>query len=253
MRASGPNRLYSIALWVDRYVGSALCAGLLGVKKLMRGERPPLAAEDVRKVLLLKMWGMGSIVLATPLLEAIRQRYPGARVDFLTLTENRAILDRIPGIDDVVLVDLRRGVAGFLLDTLRSIRAIRREGYDLLLDLEFFTRFSSIFSFLAKPRRSHGFSAKGKWRGKLHDVEVPFNAYNHVALNFLDLLRGQTPPPSRTKTYPAPDRKALLSAWFPLTPAALLSSRSAPTTTVSPDTATEWPNKSPAPVLDALR
>ncbi len=212
MRASRPNQLYSIALWIDRYAGSTVCAGLLGVKKLVRGQRPPLAAEDVRKVLLLKMWGMGSIVLATPLLEAIRTRYPRARIDFLTLTENRVILERIPGIDNVVLLDLRRGVLGFLLDTLRSIWAIRREGYDLLLDLEFFTRFSSIFSFLAKPRRSHGFSAKGKWRGKLHDVEVPFNAYNHVALNFLDLLRGDPMDPVDPATVMGPESLPRLEA-----------------------------------------
>lgn len=40
-----------------------------------------------------------------------------------------------------------------------------------------------------RARRSHGFSSKSQWRGRLHDVQVPFNAYHHVALNFLTLLR----------------------------------------------------------------
>ena len=70
------------------------------------------------------------------------------------------------------------------------LRRIRRERYDLLLDLEFFTRFTAIFSLLAGARRTHGFSAKGSGRGQLHDVPVPFNVYKHVTANFLALLRG---------------------------------------------------------------
>src|ERR1043165_4543824 len=59
--------------------------------------------------------------------------------------------------------------------------------------------------------------------------------------------------PVRTKTYAAPAEDMLLSLWLPLTPVALLLSNGAPTTTVSPDIATEFPNPSPAPVLLAFR
>jgi ADP-heptose:LPS heptosyltransferase len=142
------------------------------------------------KILLLKMWGMGSIVLASPLLARLRLRYPNARIDFVTLRENAPIVKMYPEIERLISIDLGRGTLHFLLATLRTLWSIRREGYDLLLDLEFFTRFSAIFSFLAGPNWSHGFSAKGNWRGKLHDVEVPFNAYHHVASNFLTVLEG---------------------------------------------------------------
>lgn len=190
MRAANRNRRYSIALWIDRRIGTALCALLLGFKKLFVKRSPPVAPEEVRKVLLLKMWGMGSIVLASPLLAKLRTRYPNACIDFVTLRENEPILRLYPEIERVISIDLRRGIPKFLIATARTIWAIRRERYDLLFDLEFFTRFSAIFSFLSRPRRSHGFSAKGKWRGRLHDVEIPFNAYIHVASNFLTLLRG---------------------------------------------------------------
>lgn len=184
------RRRFEIALWVDRRVGPVLCAILLGAKRLFgrRGGAPP--PDRVRKILLLKMWGMGSIVLASPLLDKLRTRYPGARIDFVTLHENAPIVKMYPEIDRLITIDLGGGTLRFLLATLRTLWSIRREGYDLLLDLEFFTRFSAIFSFLAGPTWSHGFSAKGNWRGKLHDVEVPFNAYNHVASNFLTVFRG---------------------------------------------------------------
>jgi lipopolysaccharide heptosyltransferase II len=183
------RRRYEIQLWLDRRAGPLLCAILLGVKRLLR-RRQELPPDPVRKVLLVKFWGMGSIVLATPLLERLRSRHPGARIDFVSLQENEAILGLLPGVDRVIGLDLSRGNLAFLVHAIQTLRALRRERYDLLLDLEFFTRFSAAFSFLIRARRSHGFSAKGSWRGKLHDVEVPFNAYNHVAANFETLLSG---------------------------------------------------------------
>ena len=189
-----PNRRrYDIALWIDNRLGPVLCWLALGAKKLLRGEAVP--PERVRRVLLLKMWGMGSIVLASPLVAKLREQHPEVRIDFVTLRENDAVLRFYPGVDRVFTIDLGRGVFGFLLDSLRTIHRLRRERYDLLLDLEFFTRFSALFSFLVRPAWSHGFSAKGKWRGRLHEVEVPFNAYAHVTRNFLTLLSGDPMTP----------------------------------------------------------
>jgi lipopolysaccharide heptosyltransferase II len=192
MRPARPNRRFNFALAIDRWVGGLLCVSLLVLSPLFRRrpEAARLAAEDVRKILVVKMWGIGSIVLASPLLEELRRRHPRARIDFVTLAENQGILDFYPQIDGRYTPDLGGGVLRFLWQTAGALRRIRRERYDLLLDLEFFTRFTAIFSLLAGARQSHGFSSKGSWRGRLHSVEIPFNAYHHVAANFLVLLRG---------------------------------------------------------------
>jgi len=166
-----------------------LCAFLLVVKKLTRGFAPRPVPQQVEKILVLKMWGMGSVVLASPMIRRLRERYPEARIDFLSLRENDAILHLVPGIDRPLSLNLGNGIPTFIASTLRMAVSLHRERYDLLYDLEFFTRFSAIFSYLIAPRRSHGFSAKGKWRGQLHHVEVPFNAYHHVSANFLTLIR----------------------------------------------------------------
>ncbi len=189
------RRRYDASLLIDDWAGPLLCLLLLAWKRLRSAARAPAPPEEVRRILLLKMWGIGSIVLASPLFERLRARYPNAKIDFVTLRENEAIVALYPDIDRVVTIDLGRGVGPFLLETLQVIRSLRRERYDLLLDLEFFTRFSAIFSFLVAPRWSHGFSAKGKWRGRLHDAEVPFNAYAHVTQNFLTLLAGDAMSP----------------------------------------------------------
>jgi lipopolysaccharide heptosyltransferase II len=188
MRPARPNRRFQAALAVDVFVGPVLCWLLVLVRPLLR--RAARASGPVEKILIVKMWGLGSLVLVSPLFEEIRRRHPGARIDFVTLEENEAILDLYPQVARRYTPDLGAGILGFLLQTLGVLRRIRRERYDLLLDLEFFTRFTAIFSLLAGARRSHGFSAKGSHRGQLHDVAVPFNVYKHVTANFLALLRG---------------------------------------------------------------
>ena len=183
------------ALWIDKWVGPALCAALLVLKRLRRAGRAPVPPDAVRKVLVLKLWGMGSIVLASPLLRELRARHPDAQIVFVTLAENAAILRCLPEIDTSITIELARGIPRFLRETCAVIWRIRRERYDLLLDLEFFTRFSAIFSFMARPRCSYGFSSKGSMRGQLHHAEVPFNTYHHVVLNFLSLLDGRPVEP----------------------------------------------------------
>jgi heptosyltransferase-2 len=190
MRPARPNRRYQLALWIDRHVGPVLCAALVLAKRTLRPLATELDPDDVRRVLILKFWGMGSIVLTSPVFEAVRRRHPHARIDFVTLRENEAILRLYPQIGECITLDLGKGLFAFFRDTFRTLRRIRAQRYDLLLDLEFFTRYSAIFSLLARARRTHGFSAKGSARGRLHDVEVPFNAYHHVAVNFLTLLDG---------------------------------------------------------------
>ena len=189
MRPARPNRRFELALAIDRLVGPVLCALLVAIKGLRR-VRPSIPPEEVSRVLLVKLWGMGSIVLSSALFPELKRRYPEARIDFLSLGENQALLDLYPEVDRQITLDLSRGILPFLFGTLGIIWRIRRERYDLLLDLEFFTRFSAILSFLAGARHSHGFSSKGSSRGLLHDTEVPFNTYRHVVVNFLTLLRG---------------------------------------------------------------
>jgi lipopolysaccharide heptosyltransferase II len=195
MRPARPNARYRIALAIDRRLGSLLCSLLLGAKALRR-TRPEQRSGEVQRILLLKMWGMGSIVLVSSIFQEARRLYPNARIDVITLHENLSLLELYSDVDRKYSLDLSQGVFSFLWQTLTMLRRLRSEHYDLLLDLEFFTRFSAIFSFLSGARRTHGFSAKSEARGRLHDVEVPFNSYQHVAVNFRSLLRGAAMEPS---------------------------------------------------------
>src|SRR5215470_5872684 len=96
---------------VDKAVGTQLCR-LVGFglwlcgKHIRHVDHPPSPEPaSVRNILIMKFLGMGSILQATPLFQALRQRYPDARLTLLTFQSNKALADLGIGVDEFVTVD----------------------------------------------------------------------------------------------------------------------------------------------------
>ena len=96
VRPTRPNARYRLALAIDRRLGTLLCATLVALKPLMRRPSAAQRPEDVKRILLVKFWGMGSIVLVSSVFREARRLYPNARVDVLTLSENLGLLSLYP-------------------------------------------------------------------------------------------------------------------------------------------------------------
>ena len=141
-----------------------------------------------KKIMVLKFWGIGSIVLAHPLLRSLKARYPEAEITLATLTSNRELKDLIGEIDSLILLDLSGSIFNHFWQILHFIFKVRRARFDLVFDLEFFTRFSAIVTFLSGARDKVGFHTWTVWRGHLHTLEIPFNRYWHISKNFENLL-----------------------------------------------------------------
>jgi ADP-heptose:LPS heptosyltransferase len=175
--------------FIDRYFGSLLCGWFSFVNRLQRGKQgPPKRPSPAQKILMMKYFGMGSLILSSPMVRALRQSYPNARIDLLTIEQNRALSDILPIFDQVYAVDTRS-----LLSVLRSmfsaLRRIRREKYDVVIDAEFFSRFSGLVSYFARPRYSVGFYLPEIWRGNFLTHPVHFNYYRHAIVTFMALAK----------------------------------------------------------------
>lgn len=191
---------------VDRYLGGLLVTALqpFNLRRYFgRVAHPdPLTPE---RVLVIKFWGIGSIALAGPTLAALRARYPQARVHFLTLESNRAFLEFVPQVDEVIALDIRGGPFAVFGRILKLLTGLRRRRFDLVVDLEFFTRFSALVTFLTRAPVRVGFHAWEVWRGNFTTTDVPFNRYYHVTQNFFHLAQaagvaGDVPPDFRLAT-----------------------------------------------------
>lgn len=176
------------AKWIDEYVGRALIA----VLHLLRPRRRRHAAHrEVRRILFIKFWGIGSIILAEPALRRLRKQFPKAQLDVLTLTQNAGLFPLIPDVGHVYTLDFMH-TGRFLGSALRLLITLRRRRYDLVFDAEFFANVSALISRLIQPGLLVGFSRRHAAKNLLLDVAVPFDENLHAAENFFRLAASCT-------------------------------------------------------------
>ena len=174
---------------VDRYGGGFLCS-LFSVLSRLEGRREPRAEKpiQVQKILIMKYFGMGSLILATPMVRALRRRYPNVRIDLLTTEENRILTQILPVFDKVHTVNTR-GLASVIATMAKALRHIQREKYDVVIDAEFFSRLSTLVSYFSRARYSVGFYLPEIWRGNFLTHPVHFNYYRHAIVVFMALAK----------------------------------------------------------------
>ncbi|EOG5421917.1 putative lipopolysaccharide heptosyltransferase III [Cronobacter malonaticus] len=124
----------------------------------------------VARILVIKLRHHGDMLLTTPLIQALRQRFPGAQIDVLLYEETRDMLSANPDIHRIYGIDRqwkKQGVYHQLKMELSLLFSLRKQKYDLVLNLAdqwrsvICTRFTGArmrvgFAF---PKRRHPFWA----------------------------------------------------------------------------------------------
>ncbi len=188
-----------IAKWLDEYVGRVLIALVRGLRFSGRGVN---GSATRSRILVIKFWGLGSIILLEPALRLLRERYPQARIDFLTLSQNRELFAFLPQVTRVHALDFH-SPARFMLRTVKLILRLRQQRYDLIFDAEFFANFSALVARLAAPQTLVGFSRPRGHKRELLDLAVPFHDGEHAAQNFLRLILAEPNAPDKRAVLPS--------------------------------------------------
>src|SRR5690606_41311836 len=63
--------------------------------------------KDFRTIAICKFKGMGSIIQATPMLQAIRNRFPDAEIIFVSSVANKSLLEKIDLVNTIITLDDR--------------------------------------------------------------------------------------------------------------------------------------------------
>src|SRR6186713_561178 len=94
-----------------------------------------LSLRLLMKFLIIQTAFIGDVVLATPLIEKLRQHYPDSTIDFLLRKGNETLLTNHPRLRQVLILDKKEGKYKNLLK-LRNV--IRKEKYDYVINLQRF-------------------------------------------------------------------------------------------------------------------
>lgn len=126
-----------------------------------------LGGYFMQSILLVRLSAIGDIVFASPLISALRRKWPEARIVWLVQPECAELLDQHPGLDAVVMCPLRHWQRLWqarryrqLLSEVRALRATLRAGeFDLALDLQGLLK-SGVLAWLSGARERIGLGSR---------------------------------------------------------------------------------------------
>jgi len=201
---------------IDIWVGRPICwllTILYFAKGLFVKRKPPVSPK---KILFIKLFGAGSIVLAHPTVKATSLRFPEAEILFLTFQGNKPILALLGLLPPENIFTVRDdSLLHLLIDLVRILPKLVHKRVDIVIDLEFFSRFTAILSFILCSKQRigfYGFYTEGLRRGRFINCPVNYNHTLHTARAFFSLLRplgitqeqfdGNLPPVPPSQNFP---------------------------------------------------
>ncbi len=105
------------------------------------------------KILIIQTAFIGDVVLATPLVEKLRRFYPNSKIHFLLRKGNENLLDGNPNVDRILIWDKKNGK---WKNTFKVIGEIRKEKYDLLINVQRFGT-TGLMTLLSQAKLKVGF------------------------------------------------------------------------------------------------
>jgi lipopolysaccharide heptosyltransferase I len=127
---------------------------------------PNLDKINAKRVALIKPSALGDIVHALPVLSALRVRFPRAHITWIVNEAYEPLLEGHPDLDATLAFDRNGGASDFV----RFLGRIRRQRFDLVIDLQGLLR-SGLMAWLSGARRRIGlFSAREGARWAYTDV-----------------------------------------------------------------------------------
>ena len=139
---------------------------------------------------------MGSTVLALPALREVKSAWPNAKIHFLVFRGSRGIIDALELTSGGRILEVDESSAWSLfISGLKALRAAARMRPRVVLDFDFFSRLTALFSFAVGRGARVGFmpfNASGRERGALLTHRVGYSPLRHTSETFLALVRSVT-------------------------------------------------------------
>ena len=125
----------------------------------MTDERTSEGKELYQNILVIHLMHLGDLMLGTPVLAALRQQYPAARITLLADKKLADVVAANEHLDECLLID-KKGADGGIFGILRYAMRLRKNRYDLVINLHRNER-SSALAALSGGRRIVGYAKPG--------------------------------------------------------------------------------------------
>jgi len=127
---------------VDCIAGIFICR-ILSLFSIMRKDTP--AHTKPRKIMVILLSEMGSLVLARPMFDHIKKKYPNASIYVLLFEQNKEVLEILKVLPhENIFTVSNSSIKQLLGDSIHVLKKMIKIGIDTVLDCELFSRVGSI-------------------------------------------------------------------------------------------------------------
>ena len=169
--------------FVDHWVGIQICGLLSFIERITHPSKTlkfqAVFSQPPRSIVVNKFFGLGSILLSSSMVSGIKRQYPQARIVFLTFKENAKLLNLLGVVDEVLVIDTTNPW-NLVRSVFSALIYFSFHKPDVTIDLEFFSKFSTMMAYLSGARWRVGFYLNEFWRYPLINVAVYFNYTKHI-------------------------------------------------------------------------
>ncbi|MFN7728084.1 MAG: glycosyltransferase family 9 protein [Bdellovibrio sp.] len=177
---------------IDYYIGIPLCMlASVWLRLLKFFSFARIEAGPPKKVVFLELSEMGSAILVDSALRWTKAQ--GAEIYFVIFKRNVGSLRLLGTVPEKNLFLIRENnLMLFAWDSLQYLLWCRRHDIDAIVDLELFSRYTSLLTAFSGARERIGFHAfhnEGLYRGEVLTRKVAYNPHLHIAKNFMALVK----------------------------------------------------------------
>ena len=149
----------------------------------------------MKKILIINPFGIGDVLFSTPVIKALKNKFPDSFIGYLCQKQTAPILENHPLVDRLFLYtrgDLKqarkKSYPGYVKMLLLGINEIKNEKFDLAIDLSMVSQYSFLLWLLGVKQR-FGFDYKGRGLFLTNKLLIDGLRQKHVIEYYYDLLK----------------------------------------------------------------
>ena len=177
---------------VDYWVGIPLCFIFSLFFSIHQRLLKKKKQSPIKNILFIELSEMGSTVLAYPSIKRAQELYQNSTIFFLIFENNKESVEILNCFMPNHIFTIRSNrLFSLIMDTIIFFFLCRKYRIDTVVDMELFSRFSSVLTFLSGAERRVGFynyHGEGLYRGSYLTHRVTYNAQMHMSQNFMALI-----------------------------------------------------------------
>jgi heptosyltransferase-2 len=108
----------------------------------------------LKKILIIQTAFIGDVILATPLIEKLYDKFPNSKIDFVLRKGNEKLFVNHPKLNNVLIWNKKQNK---YLNLIKILKQIRANNYDYVINLQRFAT-SGFLTFLSKGKTKIGFN-----------------------------------------------------------------------------------------------